>query len=58
MYDEITLSLLCGEAGFEETYRENFNTSRIKTWNELELDIDDQNEEYMPGSLYIEAIKG
>lgn len=57
MYDRINLSVLLINLGYKEVHIQDFNISLIQNWNEYGLDVDDQGNQYKPGSLYVEAVK-
>jgi predicted SAM-dependent methyltransferase len=57
MYDRVNLPHLLREVGYQDVRVERFDTSRIPRWNEFGLDRNDQQGEYKPESLYVEAVK-
>lgn len=57
MYDEVNLSGIVESAGFVEVVRRDFRSSGVEYWHETGLDIDDNGNEYKPGSLYLECKK-
>lgn len=57
MYDRISLSTLLTNLGYRNPQLQQFNTSSIPNWNGNGLDLDENGNEYMPGSLYIEVEK-
>jgi hypothetical protein len=57
MYDRINLTYLLKKIGFREIRVEKYNTSSIPNWVSYGLDLDDRGNEYLPGSLYVEARK-
>lgn len=57
MYDRINLQSILNELGFTNIAIEKFNTSSIPGWNNYKLDIDENNNEYKPESLYVEGEK-
>ena len=57
MYDRISLEEILIKAGFKEIETFSYNKSKIKSWNEIGLDLGSNNKEYKPGSLYMEAVK-
>lgn len=58
MYDRINLPLLLRQAGFHRIEIVDYRTSDIPRWDDIRLDQDDGgDQEYKPGSLYIEARK-
>jgi len=57
MYDRITLSSLLRSVDFKGPQVCDFTTSTIPNWESYRLDLDENGNEYKPGSLYIEARK-
>lgn len=57
MYDRINLSTLLTETGFHDIRVLDHRTSAIPRWDEIRLDELDSGEEYIEGSLYVEARK-
>ena len=57
MYDRVTLSTILKEIGFKEIKIHKYDTSDIKNWNELALDINNDGSVYKKNSLYIECKK-
>ncbi len=57
MYDRINLSALLTSLGYRNPHPRTYNSSLIPNWNDYGLDIDEQGNEYKPGSLYMEAEK-
>lgn len=57
MYDWVHLRSVLLKVEFSEVHRQVYNTSLIPNWNDYGLDLDDDGNEYKPGSLYVEAIK-
>ncbi len=57
MYDRVSLTTLLGEAGFRNVSIVSYQTSSIPTWPDIRLDQLENGEEYIPGSLYVEAFK-
>ncbi len=57
MYDRVNLSALLTEAGFREITVVDYETSSIPGWDDIGLDQRKDGQEYIPGSLYIEAVK-
>jgi hypothetical protein len=57
MYDEVTLSWVLEEAGFIDPCRAEPGRSAIKNWAALGLELDEDENEHAPGSLYMEAAK-
>ncbi len=57
MYDRVNLYSLLSEAGFRDVQVVDFRTSAIPGWEKINLDQLDNGEEYIAGSLYVEAVK-
>ena len=57
MYDDINLANILNEIGFKNIKTQTFSSSYILNWNKYRLDLDEDNNEYKYGSLYIEARK-
>lgn len=57
MYDQYTLTSYLNKVGFKNIQKENFFTSRINKWNDFKLDTDEEGNQYMPDSLYLEGVK-
>ncbi len=57
MYDRVNLSVALDEAGFRDVAVKDYRTSAIPGWDDIALDERDDGEEYIPGSLYVEAVK-
>ena len=57
MYDRISLKEKLINIGYKEVHIQDYNTSLIPNWIEYGLDIDESDNQYKPGSLYIEASK-
>ncbi len=57
MYDRISLEKKLYEAGYSKVHVLDFDKSLIQNWMEYGLDINDNGNQYRPGSLYIEAVK-
>lgn len=57
MYDKFNLSSILEEVGFKEIQVKSYNSSEIDNWEKYKLDIDDDQNEYKFGSLYIESRK-
>lgn len=57
MYDRVTLPHLLDEAGFREVRVLDHATSSIPEWDEIGLDRGPDGGEYIPNSLYVEAIR-
>jgi predicted SAM-dependent methyltransferase len=55
MYDRVNLRPLLENAGFRELRIVDFRTSSIPNWNSIGLDRNEHGDEYIPGSLYVEA---
>ena len=57
MYDKLNLTNILKEIGFKNIKVKTYCTSDIDNWNNYGLDLDEEDREYKPGSLYIEAQK-
>jgi SAM-dependent methyltransferase len=57
MYDRINLPHLLLALGYRDVTVERYDTSRIPDWNCYCLDRNDDDREYKPESLYVEAVK-
>lgn len=57
MYDRVSLRAMLRNMGFSDVSQMQFNESNIPDWSTLNLELDENNKEYKPGSLYIEAAK-
>lgn len=57
MYDRINLSALLVSLGYKNPEVKTYNQSIIPNWNQVGLDFDENDNEYKPGSLYIETQK-
>jgi SAM-dependent methyltransferase len=57
MYDQYSLEALLAEVGFRNIKVEAPFTSRIHGWTQFNLDTNQDNSVYKPGSLYIEGYK-
>lgn len=57
MYDRVNLSEVLREAGFRDVSVVDYRTSMIPAWHDIHLDQLENGEEYIRGSLYIEAFK-
>ena len=57
MYDRINLKEKLIRSGYKKVYIQAYDSSEIQDWNEYGLDVDENNAQYKPDSLYIEAIK-
>jgi SAM-dependent methyltransferase len=56
MYDRVSLPLLLRGTGFSEAHVVDYATSAIPDWEEIGLDRGPDGGEYIPNSLYVEAI--
>lgn len=57
MWDRVNLPEALARAGFLDIQVLNWQTSRIRDWNELGLDRGSDGGEYKPESLYVEALR-
>jgi SAM-dependent methyltransferase len=57
MYDDISLGELMKKAGFSDVKRMSHTESRIPGWENYYLDNNPDTSAYMPGSIWIEAIR-
>lgn len=57
MYDRINLEVVLREAGFRDVHVVDHRTSSIPGWDNIRLDESEGGHEYIPGSLYVEALK-
>jgi SAM-dependent methyltransferase len=57
MYDKVNLKSLLEELGYSTASIQSFDRSLIGEWSSYGLDVDTFNNEYKPGSLYVEAVK-
>ncbi len=57
MYDRVNLGVALADAGFREITVRDHRSSAIAGWDEIRLDEGEDGEEYLPGSLYMEARK-
>ena len=57
MYDRVNLSVALDAVGFRDVTVVDCQTSAIPVWEKIRLDQFDDGREYIPGSLYIEAVK-
>jgi predicted SAM-dependent methyltransferase len=57
MYDKINLGNLLSKFGYRNIEQRTYDTSLIPKWQDYGLDLDEDGNEYKPGSLYLEAIK-
>jgi len=55
MYDRYSLRFLLGDLGFWHIRQVDAFTSQIVNWHEFGLDVNTDESEHKPGSLYIEA---
>ncbi len=58
MYDRFNLEALLRRHGFTDVKVQSYDTSAIPDWISYGLDRNADGTEYIPGSLYVEAIKG
>ena len=56
MYDRISLSVKLSAAGYRQFEVHQFNTSGIRGWNEIGLDLSENGNKYHNHSLYVEVI--
>lgn len=56
MYDSYSLTKLLSNNGFENIQIMKCNESRIDSWNEFGIEINQDGSEYKPSCLYIEGI--
>lgn len=57
MYDRVNLQALLNGVGFRDICVVDHRTSSIPGWEDIRLDQLEDGEEYIPGSLYVEARK-
>jgi hypothetical protein len=57
MYDRVNLGTVLRETGFRDISVVDYRTSRIPGWGDIRLDELENGEEYLPDSLYMEAVK-
>lgn len=57
MFDRINLGAVLRQAGFGEVTLVDHRTSAIPHWDQIRLDELSDGTEYLPGSLYVEALK-
>jgi SAM-dependent methyltransferase len=57
MYDRYSLPELLREAGFREAKAVPWNSSDVPGWAQFGFEVDDDGCEYIPDSLYVEAVK-
>jgi len=57
MYDRVSLSNILKDIGFKEIKIHRYDTSDIKNWSELTLDINKDGSIYKKNSLYVECKK-
>jgi hypothetical protein len=56
MYDRVSLPALLRRVGFDDVRVVDHATSSIPDWDEIGLDRGRDGGEYIPNSLYVEAI--
>ncbi len=57
MYDEYSLCMALGDAGFLDAKRCTATSSKITDWAGYEIDADAAGQAFKPDSLYVEAVK-
>jgi len=57
MYDRVNLPNLLRSLAYRDVKVERYDTSSIPCWNRFGLDRNDEDGEYKPESLYVEAFK-
>ncbi|PCJ61028.1 MAG: hypothetical protein COA65_02050 [Rhodospirillaceae bacterium] len=57
MYDECNLKFILRQAGFHGIAIRRFNESNIPDWQSFGLEVDEEGNEYKPGSLYVDCMK-
>lgn len=57
MYDACNLRFILGQAGFQDIATRSFNESDIPDWQSFGLEVDEEGNEYKPGSLYVECTR-
>jgi SAM-dependent methyltransferase len=57
MYDRHSLRQLLREAGFRDASQMPWNESAIEGWTDFRLEVDQNGGEYIPDSIYVEAMK-
>ncbi len=57
MWDRFNLSAVLGDAGFQNVAVADYRTSAVPGWDEIRLDELANGDEYIPGSLYVEATR-
>ena len=57
MYDRVNLAHALRRAGFHDISLVDYKTSSIAGWDEIRLDEREGGDEYIVGSLYMEAVK-
>jgi ubiquinone/menaquinone biosynthesis C-methylase UbiE len=57
MYDRFSLKAMLLQLGYLEIHIKKYNESLIPNWNSYGLDLDENGNEYKPGSLYVEGVK-
>jgi len=57
MYDRVNLRAILARLGYVGVRVQEYNTSLIPNWSQHGLDLDEDGNEYLPDSLYVEAMK-
>jgi len=57
MYDRVSLASKLVLAGYQNVTVQSFDESYIQDWSVYGLDLNSKGEQYVPNSLYVEAIK-
>jgi len=57
MYDECNLRFILRQAGFHDIVVRRFNESDIPDWKSFGLEVDEEDNEYKRGSLYVECVR-
>jgi hypothetical protein len=57
MDNRINLGALLTSLGYRDLCRQRYDTSLVPDWNAFGLDLNEQGQEYKPGSFYLEARK-
>ncbi len=57
MYDRFNLKNVLLKLSYREVRTQRYDESVISNWNSYSLDVDENRDEYKPGSLYMEALK-
>jgi hypothetical protein len=57
MYDRINLKAILIKIGYKKIIIQDYKNSLIPNWYDYGFNIDENGNEYKPGSLYMEAIK-